>query len=288
MELDEYQDRAQKTDQPPRDGRDPMLVPILGLAGEAGTLLDEYKKVLRDGSGHRRFKDHVHEELGDLLWYVAVLAAKAGISLEDVAQANLAKVADRWTESDDTIALFDEAFPETERLPRDFEVVFAYDNADEQGKVIVRSGGVQVGNLLTDNAYDRDGYRFHDVYHYTFAAILGWSPVTRRHLKRKRKSVPRVDEVEDGGRGWVIEEAIAALSFAYASEHGYFDETDRVDASLLKTIHALTATVEVSSRSARDWERAIVSASRVWKLVNEHDGGTIVGDLLARTISYTP
>lgn len=44
---------------------------MLGLAGETGELLNEYKKHLRDGEAHVLFKDRVAEELGDLLWYIA-------------------------------------------------------------------------------------------------------------------------------------------------------------------------------------------------------------------------
>ena len=92
--------------------------------------------------------------------------------------------------------------------------------------------------------------------------------------------------MEDGGRGWVIEEGIAALGFAYASEHGYFEETDRVDEALLKTVHTLTSTVEVRVRSAREWESAIVVASRIWKQIRDHDGGTVRCNLRTRTIDY--
>ncbi len=68
-----------------------QLVPLLGLAGEAGQLLSEYKKWLRDGPSHVRFVDRVHEELGDILWYIANVASKYGLDLEDIAAANLAK-----------------------------------------------------------------------------------------------------------------------------------------------------------------------------------------------------
>src|SRR2546425_1996035 len=51
---------------------------------------------------------------------------------------------------------------------------------------------------IQDNAYDDDGYRFHDVFHFAHLAILGWSPVLRKLLKRKRRNDVLVDEVEDG------------------------------------------------------------------------------------------
>ena len=50
MEFDEYQRRSQETDQKPGDDDDALIVPLLGLVGEAGTLQAEFKKRLRDGS----------------------------------------------------------------------------------------------------------------------------------------------------------------------------------------------------------------------------------------------
>jgi len=47
--------------------------------------------------------------------------------------------------------------------------------------------------------------------------------VLRKLLGRKRRSVPKVDEVEDGGRAWVIDEAIAAAVYEYAERHGFLE-----------------------------------------------------------------
>jgi hypothetical protein len=49
-------------------------------------------------------------------------------------------------------------------------------------------GGKPLGDDLTDNAYVDDGYRFHDVIHLALIAHLGWSPVVRGLMRRKRKS----------------------------------------------------------------------------------------------------
>ena len=49
-----------------------LMVPLLGLAGEAGSLLTEYKKWLREGDRYRPFSDQVSEEIGDILWYLSV------------------------------------------------------------------------------------------------------------------------------------------------------------------------------------------------------------------------
>lgn len=286
MNLNDYQRAATETDQRPGTDGEALLIPLLGLAGEAGSLLSEYKKQLRDGPGHERFAERVREELGDVLWYLSNIASKMGIGLEEIAAANLLKVRDRWANPDARRDLFDEPFPASEQLPRRFEVQFGYDQGSGKAKVLVTRDGDPVGNPLTDNSYEEDGYRFHDAYHFTFAALLGWSPVTRRNLKRKRKSDAKVDEVEDGGRGWVIEEGIAALSFAYASEHGYFTDTSRVDESLLKTVRALVATVESRLCTSKEWETAIVTGSRLWRQLRDHDGGILRGDLQTRTIEY--
>ena len=82
MRLNEYQRAAAKTDQfqvrKASNGQvdKAELVPLLGLTGEVGALLSEYKKLLRDGPVHMRFKDRVKEELGDTLWYVAAVASR--------------------------------------------------------------------------------------------------------------------------------------------------------------------------------------------------------------------
>src|SRR5690606_29203525 len=100
MDFRSYQKEALRTDRvPARDGADDaasLIVPMLGLAGETGKLLSEYKKHLRDGEAHRMFKERVSEELGDLLWYIANVASKFDLSLSDIAVANLAKVKQCW------------------------------------------------------------------------------------------------------------------------------------------------------------------------------------------------
>src|SRR5262245_12249010 len=96
MELSEYQRQAQTTDQVKGTTGESILVPLLGLAGEVGSLLVEYKKQLRDGAAHRLYREQVSEELGDLLWYVANIAAKHGLDLDTIALDNLRKTTARW------------------------------------------------------------------------------------------------------------------------------------------------------------------------------------------------
>ncbi len=100
MDLSEYQREAQLTDQfasrsddLPVDHR---VVPLLGMAGEVGSLLAEYKKWLRDGPAHVLFPDQVAEELGDILWYLANAATRFDLDLDVIARLNLDKTRDRW------------------------------------------------------------------------------------------------------------------------------------------------------------------------------------------------
>ncbi|MCY4309749.1 MAG: nucleoside triphosphate pyrophosphohydrolase family protein, partial [Rhodospirillaceae bacterium] len=108
MDFNNYQKEALHTDRVPEDDdAASLIVPMLGLAGETGQLLSEYKKHLRDGEAHRLFKERVSEELGDLLWYIANVASKFELSLSAIADANLVKVRHRWTSERAESLVFD-------------------------------------------------------------------------------------------------------------------------------------------------------------------------------------
>ena len=289
MHLNEYQEMSKSTDQQPL-GETPelnssaILVPLLGIVGEVGELAAEYKKWLRDGQVHSLFPDRVREELGDLLWYVANTATKLGLSLEEIGCHNLRKTADRWPiEGDQSLGsrLLDEYHPPKERLPRRMAVTL-----NEGGSRVVRMyiDGTQVGDDLRDNRYEDDGYRFHDVFHLAYASILGWSPVLRALLKRKRKSDPAVDEVEDGGRAQVIEEGIAAMVFSYAERQYFLEGTHGVSFEVLRTIKDMTAHLEVSCRAEGEWERAILEGFRIWRQVRALGEGRLEANLELGTI----
>ena len=96
MDLNAYQHGARQTARYPDVGANPIY-PTLGLCGEAGEVADKVKKVLRDQNGC--FSDAVKQslllELGDVLWYLAQLASELGFELDQVAEANLEKLASR-------------------------------------------------------------------------------------------------------------------------------------------------------------------------------------------------
>lgn len=294
MHLSEYQSLARGTDQVPTevdaDGiptGSGVLVPLLGLAGEVGSLLSEYKKHLRDGKAHRLFREQIGEDLGDLLWYVATVASKFGLDLGEIAAQNLVKTQERWPSAGAHPGdLFDEDYPLEERLPRQFEVELEQVLDGTRAEVRCLMNGKQIGNTVTDNAHEDDGYRFHDVFHFSYATILGWSPITRSLMQRQRRSNSNTDVVEDGGRAKVIEELISALVFDYARKHDYLADVRALDHHLLKTIKGLVADREVKVRPLYDWEQTILASYRVWRQVREHGGGIVVGDLATRKLDF--
>jgi NTP pyrophosphatase (non-canonical NTP hydrolase) len=96
MRLSDYQQRSRATAVYPQAGEN-LLYPTLGLCGEAGEVAEKVKKMVRDDDGvltdERR--EALGKELGDVLWYVAQVATEAGLELDALAEANLAKLLSR-------------------------------------------------------------------------------------------------------------------------------------------------------------------------------------------------
>lgn len=94
MRLDEYQAQAAQWAKPTDDHREDLAKDALGIVGEAGEVADLLKKHLYHGVDLDRAK--LCKELGDVLWYLAALARHAGLSLNEVAQANISKLRARY------------------------------------------------------------------------------------------------------------------------------------------------------------------------------------------------
>ena len=113
MNFNEYQKKALETaiyPTPYVEGRDPdkyvfldekvnvgYVYPALGLVGEAGEVAEKVKKLIRDKQGcfNQEDVEAIKKELGDVLWYVAVLAEEFFIPLEEVAADNIKKLTSR-------------------------------------------------------------------------------------------------------------------------------------------------------------------------------------------------
>lgn len=284
MDFDEYQQLTATTDVRP-DPTDPAF-PLLGLAGEVGSLVAEYKKRLRARDSYEGFAEEVREDLGDLLWYAATLARTVGLSLSDVAAANLAKAAQAFGASLPPPSIYDAEFPSAQRLPRQLTATFVPHEKDGIPHVSMYLGESTVGDPLNDNAYEEDHYRFHDVLHLAHVAVLGWSPLFRALLKAKRKQDPQIDRVEDGARAIFLEEGLVAYVFSEAATLGFFEGSDRVPWDLLKTIRRMTSHLEVQDQPPVAWQAAILQGYAVFRELRRHDGGIVQGDLDARAVRF--
>src|SRR5689334_12735504 len=97
MNLNDYQKKALKTALYSGDTFTDLTHWILGTVEEACELAARFKRVIRDQDSKitDQTKQEFAGEIGDVLWHLAVLSDELGIPFDDVAQQNLAKLADR-------------------------------------------------------------------------------------------------------------------------------------------------------------------------------------------------
>ena len=278
LTFSKYQDVVQKTDETKK-----ILISLLGLVGEVGDLHSKIKKLMIQ-KDNPTFKNELTEEFGDILWYLTSLAALYKISLADIAQSNIHKAESLFLEGERTA--FDQDYPADERFPRQFKVLFIEKPVERGVHVKISVNDVVIGDALTDNANEDDGYRYHDVFHLAYTAVLGWSPVTRAILRRKRKSSAKTDEVEDGARAILVEEAISLIVFNQAKERGWYEERSSIDIGLLKTLRRITAGLEVTHCSAKQWKSAIFQGYKAFSLLRTQQGGTVEVNLDEQSIVY--
>jgi NTP pyrophosphatase (non-canonical NTP hydrolase) len=96
MTFNEYQEKARSTAIYHRLGEN-LEYPTLGLCGEAGEVAEKVKKIHRDDGGKctPEKREALKSEIGDILWYCGNLAVELGLTLEEIAQFNVEKLASR-------------------------------------------------------------------------------------------------------------------------------------------------------------------------------------------------
>lgn len=234
--------------------------------------------------------------LGEVAWHLAALASLYSLKLGDIIIRNKVKLEDRQPDGPKT-PLHDAGDKEKEQLPRQFQVKFI---TIGNGRSRMYWNGAQLGNELKDNAAP-DGYRFHDVVHLAHIAHLGWSPVMRALMKRKRKNDDIVDEHEDGARARIVEESIIkmvhaeGIRIAEINSPGVprerlrlFPETSDISFSLLRQIRTLTDGIEVSRNKLWEWKNAIHDGFYLYHELCRHGQGTVTVDMDMREISFSP
>jgi len=96
MTAELYQQEATKTAIFPKEKALEYLA--LGLTSEAGEVAGKVKKLIRDGEDKEGFevkKIAISHEIGDVLWYCAMLAKEVGVPLNEIMRDNLAKLYSR-------------------------------------------------------------------------------------------------------------------------------------------------------------------------------------------------
>ncbi|MDQ5972147.1 MAG: hypothetical protein QG553_306 [Patescibacteria group bacterium] len=97
MTFDEYQKLALTTAITNPDPLMDKTIWAMGISGESGEILEKWKKIVayKDGVVTDDDTKELKKELGDVVWYVAVMAHSLGLSFDEVMQLNIDKLADR-------------------------------------------------------------------------------------------------------------------------------------------------------------------------------------------------
>ena len=97
MDFQDYQKKALMTNLSKEDKFKELMQQVLGLADEAGEVQSLFKKWIRDDNAdfNKLKKEEITKELGDVLWYIAVIAHDLGINFNEIAEKNITKLADR-------------------------------------------------------------------------------------------------------------------------------------------------------------------------------------------------
>lgn len=97
MTFDDYQKQALTTARPHPDPQMDKTIWAMGISGEAGEVLEKWKKIVAYRKGNITAEDlgEIGKELGDVLWYIAVFAHSLGLSLDEIVKLNREKLTSR-------------------------------------------------------------------------------------------------------------------------------------------------------------------------------------------------
>lgn len=255
---------------------------LLRLAGEVGLLVTDHEA--------DRLRDNQSVLAGRLIAILRTLiqaANEAGVTLEAAAVKNLNKIFDRWPRERIYPEPLDARSEPEEQLPRNLYVDIFERQVRGQTYVFQRCNGINIGDRLTDNAMKADDYRFHDVFHFAYVAVLSWSPVVRSLFRLKRKSEPKIDEAQDGARAILIEEGITTWIFGQAIALNLFAniKPGELPFGLLKHVRQFVAGYEAEQCPLWLWEEAILAGYSAFRFLREHRRGRIHIDMANHRLS---
>lgn len=266
----------------PSEAGDPWL-----RAGEQAGLLASHIAGNSRGDGTDLF------DLSVSALHAALMAFRSeSMGLDEPIRHNIDKSLSRFPVSRKHLQLYDDrGGPDgkpirgDERLPAFLPVEFREILIGTKKVVVQSAFTIKIGDPLTDNIDEKDDYKFHDVFHLAYAAVLGWSPVLRALLKVKRKSHPSLDENQDGARAILIEEGISTFIFNHAKPH-FFEGATGVDYRLLATIKEFVKGYEVEDQPFWAWEKAILRGYDVFRELTDQRQGRVTLDIGSRDIYF--
>jgi NTP pyrophosphatase (non-canonical NTP hydrolase) len=94
MNAKHYQQLAMVTANPELSRELKLVNGALGLSGESGEVADLIKKHLMQG--HPLDQDKIEGELGDVLWYIALMCSTLGVDMGDIMTKNIFKLKSRY------------------------------------------------------------------------------------------------------------------------------------------------------------------------------------------------
>lgn len=189
-------------------------------------------------------------------------------------------------EKDCNSSFYDCGYPQHEHMPRVFHVNFQERVIGSKHKVAIVIDGKQVGDALSDNNIVNDGYRYHDIFHLSYLAVLGWSACMRALFLKKRKSNAITDEWQDGARATSAEEGMVHSIFMYAEECNFFEGYSSIDPTYLAHVKRNFKPFEVNNKSCEDWEKAILKGFEVFRQLKANAGGVVEVNMYEKDIRY--
>lgn len=297
MEIRDFQRQADSTDESSKAPWVGLTQNALGLTEKVGELAGAMKLRLRDRGAYSAasFRTDMERYIGEALWYLSAVATHFNADLDSIARANLESNRARWgTHRDPQGRLFhgrrSEAYRESEQWPRQVRLEFASTLGPSEYSWLpvarITADGVPFGDPIDDNTPNEDGYRFHDVLHFAFAACLDWSPVVRKLMKNKRKSNQQDDKYEDGARARDTEEALANMIHKAAIANNLFLHAKRLDSEFLADVQGHVRSLEVRDRTAAEWEGCILAAYSVYRKLLENKGGVVIVDFSTGSLNF--
>lgn len=297
--LDEYQEAAFLTAR--TQGRDLLDVCVTRLLLYSTSVMSrqfpESEYHLKDDI----LKFSNDRTLGMMLWHVAAIATVYGMSLDRVSEKNAEKLREISNIGEGSRTSLHDEFtdiPDSQKFPRNFEISFITTGPQ---RLQMFYEGRPLGDEIDDNSIDEDGYRFHDALHLANAVKLGWSPVLRSLLGRKRKADPAVDRIQDGARARIVEEAVVKAihseAIRTAREEGLteeqakqrlFSDPTQIPYKFLKLIQNFVDGLEVEKNSIWEWQEAIVEGHHIYRSLYSEKQGTVSLNLVKREISFSP